>query len=364
MEQKISSIQFTVLVFMNTLGTAIIFIPTIATRYGRENGWITVIFATLLGMVFILWLTTLIGQEDDTNFFKIMDNRVGKLISYCLILLMVSFIFFTTFANIWSIAQFVSLQILMGTPPQVLALISTFTGLIAVRYGLEVIVRSAEIFFPFTMLSLTLLALLVWPEAQLIRVQPVMQLNQAATFVGVLPVIALTYMELIVMLVVLPHVNDLRQAKKAFLIGGGLAGFCIIIVTFAAIAVLGVDGTVRHAYSIYVLGQNIQIAEFFERIEVLVAFIWFITIFFKVSTCFYFLSIALQHMLKVKNYHSLTVPLGMILLATAMTNLPNIFYDFEMMNSTYLILSYITGLTVATVLSLAMLIRKYKEKVK
>ncbi|WP_017470712.1 GerAB/ArcD/ProY family transporter [Amphibacillus jilinensis] len=361
MEQKISSIQFTVLVFMNTLGTAIIFIPTIATMYGRENGWLTLIFATLLGILFILWLTTLVGQEKESNFFEIMDKRVGKFISYCLILLMVSFSFFTTFANIWSIAQFVAIQILMGTPPQALALISTLTCLIAVRYGVEVMVRTAEIFFPFTMISLTLLAVLVWPEAQLVHIQPVMQLNQAGTFVGVIPVLALTYLELMVLLVVMPHVNDLRQAKKAFLIGGGLAGFCMIIVTFAAIAVLGVEGAARHTYSIYVLGQNIQIAEFFERIEVLVAFIWFITIFFKASTNFYFLSIALQHVLKLKNYHSITIPLSMIIFATAITNLPNIFYDFEMMNSTYLILSYITGLTVATILSLARLIGKDKK---
>ncbi|SEO47916.1 Spore germination protein [Amphibacillus marinus] len=343
MTEKISSKQFLVLVFMNLLGTSIVFIPSIATSYGQENGWITVLISTIIGMVLILLFNATVSNDDTLDFFSAIDQSVGKIIGNVIIGALIIFAYYTGIANIWALSEFVGLQILMGTPPAAIALISTMTSLIAVRYGIEVIARSIEIFFPFTILSLVLLALLVWPEARLENIEPIMQLNKMSTVIGAIPLVGMTFLEVITLVIILSSVNNRKDGKRAFLYGGLLAGFCMMIVTFASIAVLGVQGTVRHTYPIYVLGQNIRIAQFFERIEVLVAFIWFFTIFFKIATTNFIIVKAVQHLFKLKRHQSISIPVSFLLWTGSVTSFPNVFYDFEAINSTYLVLGFIVG---------------------
>ncbi|MCZ0702068.1 spore germination protein KB [Natronobacillus azotifigens] len=358
MDQKISAYQFFILVFMNTLGTAILFIPTHATTYGKENGWITVVFATIFGLLVIAVYNAIFSKEETRSLFVIIDDNFGKWLGSISILFALLFAYFTTFANLWSIGQFVGLHILMGTPPEAIVLLVILTCLVGVRYGIEVIGRASEIFLPFTLISLILLVGLVWPEAQLDNIQPILQTNVAGAFVGIIPVIGITFLELFCLLGVIHRVNNIPQAKKAFFIGGLVAGFCMIIVTFACIAVIGVDGTIRHIYSIYFLGQNISIAEFFERVEGLVAFIWFITIFFKICTNFYFIAIAIKHLGGLKDFRTVTIPIAYFLFVSAVTSLPNIFYDFELMNSTYLVYAILTGFLLPILLLIVKIARK------
>lgn len=341
---------------MNILGTAIVFIPTIATTYGKENGWVSVVVAVLVGLILLMLYPSLI-MNGKGNFFDRIEYQIGSIGAKALIVLLVLFGFFMTIGNIWSLSQFISVQILMGTPPEVIAYTITFVSLYAIRSGLEVIARSVEVFFLFTMMSLLLLAIFVWPETSFDHLLPIMQLNQTNAFVGAIPVLAITYVEVVILIALIPHVNDETKVRKSFLIGGALAGICMIVVTVATIAVIGVEATTHYTYSIYRLGQNIQIAEFFDRIEGIVAFIWFFTIFFKISTTFYILMISTQYLFKVNHQKVFSAPLALLLIAASKSSLPNIFYDFELMRSTYLTLSYLVMIIVVLSIGLSRLKR-------
>ncbi|WP_374989207.1 GerAB/ArcD/ProY family transporter [Priestia megaterium] len=60
------------------------------------------------------------------------------------------------------------------------------------------------------------------------------------------------------------------------------------------------------------LGQTLQLS-FFNHIEVVIAIIWFISLFFKVVICFFVLTQGLSELLKVQEYRVLTFPLGMLI---------------------------------------------------
>lgn len=358
MKEVISAKQFAILVFMNTLGTAVVFIPTIATRYGGENGWVTLILSSIAGLATIFIYIKILDNNNQLNFFQIIEDLVGQLIAKVIFVLMFLFTYISAIGNVWALSQFISLQILMETPAEIIALITLLSSLIAVRYGIESISRACEIFFPFTIVSLVLLTLFVLPEARMENIQPIMQFQQAGTFVGVIPVLAITFLELFYMLVICTSVNNRKAAKKAFFIGGLLAGFSMTIVTLACIAVLGVGGTLRHTYPIYVLGQNIRFANFFERIEVLVAFIWFSTIFFKVCTSIYFLNRTGQHLFNFKSYKVITIPLTIFAFASAITNFLSVLSDLKLINSTYVVFALFIGLIIPFILAVVRVFKK------
>ncbi|SFL92164.1 spore germination protein KB [Gracilibacillus orientalis] len=358
MTEKLDGKQFTVLVIMNTLGASIIFIPSIATNYGKENGWITLIFSTILGVFIILLYNQIIKKLNGKEFFSTIDILFGKWLGAIIIMLLTCYIFINTFANLWAISDFISLQILMGTPFEVISLIIALTVLIAIRYGIEVIGRTAQLFFPFTMLCALLLTLLVIKDADFSNITPIFQLNKSATIVGTLPIVSVTFLELVILLAITDNVNNIQSARKGFLVGGFTSGLILLVITLACITVLGVQGTANYAYPIYALGQRISIFDFVERVEIIVAFIWFFTIFIKLCVSFYVFTNGISHLLKLKNYKTLSVPLALFIFLASILSVPNTFASFAFINGAYIVLSVTAGLILPLIILGVLLIKK------
>ncbi|WP_339214055.1 endospore germination permease [Ornithinibacillus sp. FSL M8-0202] len=358
MTEKLDGKQYAVLVIMNTLGASIIFIPSIATIYGKENGWITLVLSIIVGSVIILLYNQVIKVLDGKAFFPAIESLLGKWFGTIMILLFTGFVFVNSSANLWSISDFVSLQILMGTPFEAISFMIIITTLIAIKYGIEVIGRTAELFFPFTMISAILLTLLVLKDADITNIQPIFQLNRTATIVGIIPILSITFLELVILIGISSFVNQQKSARKALLAGGITSGLILLIVTFACITVLGVGGTIHYTYPIYALGQRISIFHFFERVEILVAFIWFFTIFIKLCVSFYVLANGISHLFKMKHYKALSVPLAFLLFLGSMLLVRNTLEAHTFINGSYSVLSITIGFLFPIIILLVHYIKK------
>lgn len=126
-----------------------------------------------------------------------------------------------------------------------------------------------------------MLIVLVSPEADFTKIKPILEDRASAAFATVIPTLGIPYFELIVFLAIIPYVNAFKKAKKGFYIGTIVASFMILLITLMCLAVLGAEFTGRQVYPTYILGKKISIANFLERIEILVAIAWFFTIFLK-----------------------------------------------------------------------------------
>src|SRR5690606_4475994 len=131
---------------------------------------------------------------------------------------------------------------------------------------------------------------------------PVFEAGAMAIFESSLTVVGIPYLELVVFLMIYPNVNKSTKIGKALITGGLLGGLVIIAVTTLCITVLGWDFTARHTFPSYTLAKKIQVGEFLQRIEVFMAIIWMITIFFKLTICFYASALGLTQILKLKSY--------------------------------------------------------------
>ncbi|RBW68534.1 GerAB/ArcD/ProY family transporter [Bacillus taeanensis] len=119
------------------------------------------------------------------------------------------------------------------------------------------------------------------------------------------------------------HVNQPIKAKKAFIFGSVIGGIILIIIILLSILVLGHYITSLHQYPSYELFLKINIGNFIERIEAVMATIWFITIYFKMTMYFYGAVLGLSQMLKLNNYRPLILPLGMFLIPFSLVIYPN-----------------------------------------
>ncbi len=350
-----------ILIFINLLGTAVIFLPSIATNFAKADSWITMVITVVIGCFVICWYTTLFIEGGKQNFFVIIEQGFGRKGGFIFGFLFLSYVFLNAVANLITIGDFVSVQVLMGTPSKVITFIVLCTAVVGVRYGLEVIARSAEFFFSFIVISIILLFLFVSPKIDIQNVFPVFQMNQASTFVGIIPILTLTYLELIIFLGIMEQVSNKEKLMRGYLIGGIMGGIVIFVVTFLCICVLGVDATIRQTYPIYVLGQKISLADFIQRIEGIVAFIWFFTNFFKICISYIVLAKGLQHFFRFKSYKIFIVPLAFLIFYAAYEGFKNSYYIPEFINSTYVVISYIIAVIIPLLLHLSLIIKKLKR---
>ncbi|WP_025717880.1 GerAB/ArcD/ProY family transporter [Paenibacillus sp. 1-18] len=116
--------------------------------------------------------------------------------------------------------------------------------MMAVRLGLEVLARSAEILFPLFILLYISFTGLVVSNIKLENIQPVLKAGFRPIWPAVLTFISTAYLPHIVLLMIFPaSVNRSDQARKAFLIGSMIGGLILVVIVALAILVLGPDIT-------------------------------------------------------------------------------------------------------------------------
>ncbi|MBB6453107.1 spore germination protein KB [Salirhabdus euzebyi] len=326
---KISMRQFTILVFMYTLGTSVISLPSISTTFAHENGWIAVLMASIIGMLLVFMYIIISKLDEKKNLFELAEWIFGKWIGKAISALILLFILFLTAGNLRQIGDFLSTQIMTETPIQVLMVMFLLTALFAVKLGLEVTARTCEVFFPYAFFALLALLVMVTPTVDITKIQPILQKNMVGTFEAIVPSLGTPFLELFIFIAILPYVKKPKSARKGYLIGVGLGSFFLVAITFMCLTVLGADFTARNLFPTYVLGKTISLVQFLERIEIIVAIAWFFTIYFKIVLNFYVLSLGMSHFFQLKKTHTLSVPLAFFIIVLATINSPNIIYYLD-----------------------------------
>jgi spore germination protein KB len=181
-------------------------------------------------------------------------------------------------------------------------------------------------------------------------------------FRGVLHFLGLPFLELVVFLMIFPYVMKNQKAGKNFLQGTLYGGMILIIINLMAISVLGADITSRQIFPTYILAKGINVGHFFQRVEAIIAGIWFLTIYIKITICFYSTALGLSQVLKLKDYRFLTLPLGMILLVLSLVASPNIIYFQTFLLKIWTPYSLTFGLFLPLLLlSVSMIKNKFKK---
>ncbi|MFF2587110.1 endospore germination permease [Peribacillus butanolivorans] len=324
---KIGSRQLTILVILYTIGDSILVIPSIVASEAKQNGWVSGIFSVAIAPLLVVFLYDALRKcYPDLTLVEYSQKILGKWLGIAISLLFISYFFITTATYLREIGDFMTSQIMPDTPIQVIMFLFMSIVLMSARLGLEPLARSAEILFPFVVILLSSLMILLLPEIKFQNLQPVWEGGLKPVIRGSIPFIVFPFMEPVAVLMILPFVSQKDRIRKSLFVGQLLAGSVLIIITMLAILVLGVDLTAKEIYPSYKLAQKINIANFLTRLEAILAIIWFITIFIRFSLSFYVTVLGLAQTLKLQDYRPLVLPFGMILIVFTLIIAPNTVY--------------------------------------
>ena len=329
---KISVRQFTVVVMFYTIGTSILVIPAGLAADAGQDAWIAAMLGWLIGLGCVGLYIILGKQFTNMTLYeyneKVFGKWAGKLIS-----LFFTFISFVGAATVlYYVGNFMTTQVMPETPIESFLILFAGILVMGLRLGLEVFARTAEILFPWFLILFITLTLFLIPEIEIQKIQPVLEAGITPIMKGALTFMSFASLPLILFLTISPSlINKPEDAGKAFFIGALLGGVFAIIITFLSISILGANFSGRNMYPSYALAKKINVGNFIQRVEIFIAGMWFMTIFFKAIIYSYSFLSGLAQIFGLKDYRPFALPYGLILVVYSLAVYPNAVYmmDFD-----------------------------------
>lgn len=355
---KIAARQFMILVVMFIIGSSILLVPAALGAQAKQDAWMSAIVGVAIGLGIIVLLSAVGNRLPSLSLVEACKVLLGKWLGTAVAVLFVIHSFFLAVFMLRYIGDFMATQIMPETPVEAIHIVFIILVIMASKYGLETFARSAEIFLPWVLLFLIVLTLFVLPQMQVDNLMPVMQKGFAPVLKGSLPLIGIPYLELVLFLMIYPHVDDASKRRRAFLLGGAIGGSMIILVTILTLSVLGPYLTVRNIYPSFALTKKINIGQFLQRIEALLAITWFLTIFFKTTVTFYVSALGFAQIFKLKRYQSVLAPLGFLTAIYALIVYPDVVYGIRFAGTIWTPYAAVFGLLLPLVLLGIAMLRK------
>lgn len=298
---KISTREiFTVLVSL-----FILTFPTVATQIilnkGNTSSLLILIIGFILGLIPLFIIIFLSNKSNNKSIF--IYNRdnfkiLGSVINIVYILLFL----FLLFVLSYTILNFTINQLLIRNSYYVVAFIYSSLIALAVCKGKEIICRSSLILYFVLIISVTFGFIMLIPEINIDNVLPIISTDYK-TIISLASTIP-TYSVLLFICVLCLKKKDIVDKEKlnkkmiqAYLIGA----FILFLFYFFIIGVYGIELASIYIYPEYYLFKKINLFNFIQRVENIMATSFFISSFSGICFMIYFIKIYFKETFKVKN---------------------------------------------------------------
>ncbi|MGE7090448.1 GerAB/ArcD/ProY family transporter [Lysinibacillus sp. NPDC048646] len=332
----VSAQQFTIIVFLFSIGTTILIIPGTMANAVKQDAWIAAILGVVLSLLLVKLFISLGNRTPNLTFIeaneKILGKFMGKFTS-------VGFIFLPLLSAgelFFFIGTFMHTEVMPETPTVAFAILFSIIIIFATYLGVEVFARCAEILFPIFLFLFVVFIICISPQIDIKNVQPILDTPTKSLLGGILNFMSTFSFPLVVLLMIFPSaINEHKSAQKGFYIGTIAGGLVLTVIIALSILVLGATNTSHQSYPSYALAQNISIGNFLQRIEIIMAFMWMFTIFVRSYVYFYASVKGLAQIFNIKDHRPLILPLGMISIAFSQILHPSIVHSINYNKETW-----------------------------
>lgn len=323
---KISGRQLMVLVFLYTVGTTVLVIPAGLAEAVKQDAWIGAIAGVLIGGAVLGLYAALWRLYPGKTFVGICEAAMGKWLGALLSILFMFYSFIGASTVLFYVGNFFKIHFLPYTPFPFTSALFAIVVVIGVRLGLETISRTSELMLPWFLILFVVLVLTLAPGMKPDYALPVFESEWKPVFWAGFSFAGTAFLPIVFLFAVFPSVQHPDKARVGMYVSALFGGLCVVVVTLLCILILGPDITSRSMFPSYALVKKISIGHFLQRIEALLAGMWFITTYFKTTFYFYGWVTSLAEILKLNQYRTITLPCGMIMVVFSLIVYPDVVY--------------------------------------
>ncbi|NUU75586.1 GerAB/ArcD/ProY family transporter [Paenibacillus xylanilyticus] len=325
-QEKITIRQFALLTFLVMVGDMILIYPSLVTAFGKQDAWLCSLLSQPLGM-FIMWVLYKLHQtHPNLSLIEISQKLLGRWAGSAL-----SFAYLFYFAIgaaicIREVGDFMTTQIYLQTPIRVILIMFICPLIWGLFNGLSTMGKTIELLTPIVVVFMILLFLGLLPQAEISKLQPFLNTPWFSLVEGVIRAAFTSFGELIVLSMVLPYVVSGAHIKRDLLLATFIGGLLLSVLLMMSLMIFGPFLTQHEIYISYTLSQKINVGNFFERIEALMAIAWLIATYAKSQLYIFAFVAGMAQMFGLKTYKLLVLPSAMLIFGLAILIAPNVLF--------------------------------------
>ena len=288
----------------------------------KQDVWLAIILGFIMSLPIIFIYAKLLTLYPGKGLYDILNEAFGKITGKIVSLLYVWYFFHLGAMIIRNFSEFVTVTSFPETPQ---AIVIIFVGLFCiwvVKAGIEVLGRWAAFAFPIAVAIIAITITLSMTNADFIHIRPILYDGIKPVLTGSFGFFSFPLAETVVFTMIFNTLKDQKKTLKVYLISVCIGSLIIMAIAVRNILVLGVPLSTSLYFPSYVAVRTINIGDFLQRFEIVVAIIFVFGGFVKISVCLYAATLGVAKILNIDNYRYLVAPVGFL-----MMNLSCIIYE-------------------------------------
>lgn len=355
---RITTQQVAFLLFLQLLGSAMIYVPE--STVGR-NAWISTLLASLAGLYILQIIIRLQMMFPGISLLQLSELAMGSVAGKILNAIYLWVVFDIAMLYLYETTNF--LRIIYPYAPQYFfRTLLILAAAYCLYKGVVPIARLGEAVIWLVLASLILSLLtplnLVKPQFLL----PI--LSQWKPVVGgILIGIYWPYSEITIFALLLPFVTDLKENSRQLYIWYGLAVLALLLRTLLSITVLGPEHLAISSFPFYEVMRQVSLQNF-QRVELFFLAMW-ITTGFSAGLVYYLgLMLGLKQLFNLQSYRTLILPMGLLLVVMSIYRISSDFYLFAVLTPADMLQNITVDVLYPTIVLLAAILgyKKVRQK--
>lgn len=303
------------------------------TYIAKQDSWISVIIAFLAGLIPFALFYALLNFDPSLNIVKLTKKYCGKFFGTIINLIFICSLTFHASIVLWNLSNFINSQFLFKTPILVISIFFMLPVVYTVSKGFKTIGRTSLILFLMTIIIYIITALSLFSKINLSNLFPMFENGFMPVLDGAL--VSFSYSAIAIYPLLIIPKNDIKENNK---LGKSLLKFYLInfismfIVVFFIITIFGSPLTNLYQYPEFHILKTVNVANFFQRVESILAFQWLFDFAVGLMVFIYYLKTAIQQTFNFENKGNniliLIISAIVIFLSTIIFKNNTIAYDF------------------------------------
>ncbi len=280
----------------------------------KQDVWLVILLALVMSMPMVLVYSALLKLHPGKDICDILIITFGRVAGKFMALLMVWYCLHLGALVIRNFSSFVNIVSFPETPQSVIVIFIGLFCIWMVKAGIEVFGRWTAFIFPTIMLIIVVTAFLSMTRANFINLRPVLSKGIFPLLPVAFGIFSFPFAETVVFTFIFETVNDNKKVFRVFLYSLLIGSIFMISIAIRNVLVLGTALNSILYFPSYAAVRTINIGNFLQRFEVVVAIIFIFGGFVKISVCLLATSKGVAKIFGFKSYRDIVVPIGFLMM--------------------------------------------------
>ncbi len=250
------------------------------------SAWIMTLVSCASASLLFIFVYKLLKRFPGKGLIEIFSIVLGRTVGFVFSFMFVVAILFCSSMLIREFSAISQEYVFPNTPRSSIGIAMLLPVVLASYFGLESIARFAKFTAYFALVSIALLLVMAAPYYDITNIYPLMGFGLDVTVWEGL-VRTCTYSEVIFIAILAGSMNGIKQIKKAGFISLFASGLIICVVLLVSVLVLSYPLGQEQMAPLFVIARQINLGHFFERLDPLFLYLWFVTTIISVAIEFY-----------------------------------------------------------------------------